>query len=116
MTEALRDVDDVKTQRERYRRRLSALVAALRAAGYAAGMPQGSLYAWVRAVTGDCWTDMEVLARQGIIASPGEFYGDPTSLRFSSTASDESIDQACARLKAMTGGFPRPEGTVTDRF
>ncbi|WP_314686440.1 succinyldiaminopimelate transaminase [uncultured Bifidobacterium sp.] len=106
MTEALRDVDDVDVQRARYRGRLARLVEALREAGYAAGMPQGGLYVWVRAVTGDCWRDMETLAARGVVASPGEFYGDRKSLRFTATASDESVDLACARLSSFAGEFP----------
>ncbi len=53
---------------------------------------------WVRAKSGDCWTDMEQLAKIGIIASPGEFYGAPECLRFSATASDEAIVSAAERL------------------
>ena len=41
---------------------------------------------------------MEQLAKIGIIASPGEFYGAPECLRFSATASDEAIASAAERL------------------
>ncbi|MBM6699996.1 succinyldiaminopimelate transaminase [Bifidobacterium pullorum subsp. saeculare] len=99
MAAALRNHDSVAEQRDRYRRRLEALVGGLRAHGYDAQMPAGALYVWVPARSGDCWTDMADLARIGIVPSPGEFYGAPEFLRFSATATDEAIDQAVARLK-----------------
>ena len=100
MAAGLDDDQAVVVQKARYRRRLNALVEGLRAAGYDAAMPDGALYVWTRAKSGDCWKDMEWLAGLGIIASPGEFYGDPTSLRFSSTATDAAVDGAVARLHA----------------
>ncbi|PST46620.1 succinyldiaminopimelate transaminase [Bifidobacterium callitrichos] len=100
MAAGLRDVESVREQWRRYHDRLIRLVDALRAHGYDTAMPSGALYAWVRAITGDCWADMADLARIGIIASPGEFYGAPAYLRFSATATDEAIDAACARLRA----------------
>ena len=98
MAAGLRDMDAVREQRGRYAARLASLVDALRAYGYDAAMPQGALYVWVKAMSGDCWTDMATLAELGIIASPGEFYGAPEYLRFSATATDEAIADACARL------------------
>ena len=98
MAAGLRDLESVKVQHARYRERLSVLVSALRAYGYCTDMPDGALYVWVRAKSGDCWTDMEQLAKIGIIASPGEFYGAPECLRFSATASDEAIASAAERL------------------
>lgn len=98
MAAGLRDLESVKVQHARYRERLGVLVSALRAYGYCTDMPDGALYVWVRAKSGDCWTDMEQLAKIGIIASPGEFYGAPECLRFSATASDEAIASAAERL------------------
>lgn len=100
MAEGLRDGDAVREQKARYERRLSALVGALRAYGYDATMPQGALYVWVKARSGDCWQDMADLARLGIVPSPGEFYGAPDHLRFSATATDGAIADACRRLGA----------------
>jgi aspartate/methionine/tyrosine aminotransferase len=100
MVAALHDDDAVAVQRARYGRRLHMLVDGLRTYGYDAHMPQGALYVWVHAKSGDCWNDMADLARLGVIASPGEFYGDPSSLRFSSTATDEAIREVVARLSA----------------
>lgn len=100
MAEGLRDGDAVREQKARYERRLSALVGALRAYGYDAAMPQGALYVWVKARSGDCWQDIADLARLGIVPSPGEFYGAPEYLRFSATATDGAIADACRRLGA----------------
>ena len=98
MATGLRDGESVDIQRDRYRERLGTLVAGLRAYGYATNLPQGALYVWVKAKSGDCWRDMAALAELGIIASPGEFYGAPGYLRFSATATDEAIADAAQRL------------------
>lgn len=99
MAAGLRDVESVHRQWERYRYRLESLVSALHDYGYDAHMPQGGLYVWVKALSGDCWQDMAALADLGIVPSPGEFYGAPDALRFSSTADDETIELACAALR-----------------
>ena len=57
MAAGLRDLESVKVQHARYRERLGVLVSALRAYGYCTDMPDGALYVWVRAKSGDCWTD-----------------------------------------------------------
>lgn len=101
MVSALSDSDAVAAQKERYRARLCSLVEGLRSAGYDAAMPDGALYVWVRALSGDCWNDIERLAHLGIIVSPGEFYGDRAYLRFSSTASDANIAKAVSRLQNL---------------
>lgn len=101
MAAGLADTDAVHEQWARYRARLTSLVEALRSVGYDAAMPSGALYVWVKAKSGDCWSDMEQLAALGIIVSPGEFYGDNAYLRFSATASDDAIAKACARLTAQ---------------
>ncbi|MCH9275212.1 succinyldiaminopimelate transaminase [Bifidobacterium amazonense] len=98
MAAGLRDHASVRAQHDRYRDRLGTLVSALRAYGYATNMPDGALYVWVKAKSGDCWKDMAALAEIGIIASPGEFYGAPGYLRFSATASDRAIADAAERL------------------
>ncbi|NMN02063.1 succinyldiaminopimelate transaminase [Bifidobacterium panos] len=98
MAAGLRDIQAVRVQRHCYHTRLARLVEALRSYGYDAAMPDGALYVWVKALGEDCWVDMAALAKLGIIASPGEFYGATDRLRFSATASDEAIDSACRRL------------------
>ncbi|MCI1901956.1 MAG: succinyldiaminopimelate transaminase [Bifidobacteriaceae bacterium] len=101
MAAGLDDSNAVNVQHERYASRLARLVAGLRAGGYDASMPEGALYVWVRALSGDCWKDIDALARLGLIVSPGEFYGDSAYLRFSATASDADIDAAAARLATL---------------
>lgn len=99
MAAGLRDRSAARVQRDRYRARLRTLADALAAYGYDAAMPQGALYVWVKARSGDCWQDMAALADLGIIASPGEFYGAPEYLRFSATAPDALIADAARRLR-----------------
>ena len=100
MQAALEDGEAVTAQRDVYARRLHALTEALGAYGYDAVMPQGGLYIWAQARSGDCWADMAELSRLGILASPGEFYGDGRYLRFSSTIADEQLDLALGRLRS----------------
>ncbi|PXY86534.1 succinyldiaminopimelate transaminase [Bifidobacterium asteroides] len=100
MRAALEDGEAVMAQRKIYARRLQALAQTLTAYGYDAVMPQGGLYIWAQARSGDCWADMTDLARIGILASPGEFYGDGHRLRFSSTISDDQLELALERLRA----------------
>ncbi|MCI1831603.1 MAG: succinyldiaminopimelate transaminase [Bifidobacterium sp.] len=100
MVAALRDTGAVHDQWMRYWHRLVSLVSGLRRCGYRAVVPYGALYVWTAAQTGDCWSDLDGLARLGILASPGEFYGDRGHLRFSVTASDEDIGRAVERLSA----------------
>ena len=100
MRAALEDGEAVTAQRDVYARRLHALTEALGAYGYDAVMPQGGLYIWAQARSGDCWADMAELSRLGILASPGEFYGDGRYLRFSSTITDEQLDLALGRLRS----------------
>ena len=100
MRAALEDGEAVKAQRDVYARRLHALTEALGAYGYDAVMPQGGLYIWAQARSGDCWADMAELSRLGILASPGEFYGDGRYLRFSSTITDEQLELALGRLRS----------------
>ena len=100
MRAALEDGDAVMAQRDVYARRLHALAEGLRSYGYDAVMPQGGLYIWAQARSGDCWADMADLSRLGILASPGEFYGDGHYLRFSSTITDEQLELALGRLRS----------------
>ena len=76
------DFDAVKTQHSRYQERLGMLVSALRAYGYCTDMPQGALYVWVKAKSGETAGRIcASLPKMGIVASPGEFYGAPEYLR-----------------------------------
>ena len=100
MVAGLQDNEAVLKQHPRYQRRLRRLVQGLRSFGYDAEMPQGALYIWVRSKSGDCWQDIDDLARLGIVVAPGEFYGDAGFIRVSATATDEHVEAAVRRLGA----------------
>ena len=73
---ALNDQAHVDVQRDRYRRRLSALVEVLGVLGIPASLPSGAFYLWVPAPDGD-WALVRRLATEiGLVASPGGFFGD----------------------------------------
>lgn len=74
---ALGDQRHVEDQRHRYLTRLERLSSVLESCGLRAPMPRGGFYLWVPAPEGDAWALVEQLAaRLGVVASPGEFYGD----------------------------------------
>lgn len=99
MIAALDDQQHVEEQRERYAARRSVLSAALQAAGYRIDASQGSLYLW--ATRGDpCRRTLDELAELGILAAPGDFYGDGTHVRIALTATDERVASAAERLRA----------------
>ena len=96
---ALGDDVHVAEQKERYRARREILKPALEAAGFRIDHSEAGLYLW--ATEGpDGWASIARLAELGIVAGPGEFYGEffPDHVRFSLTANDERIAQAAARL------------------
>lgn len=103
MTAALTDDPHAAEQHERYARRRSVLRPALEAAGWAITHSQAGLYLWASHQDYDCWESVRVLSEQGILVSPGEFYG-PTGarhIRVALTATDERIAAAAARLEAL---------------
>lgn len=92
-------------QRDRYRRRRERLKPALEAWGLRIEHSEAGLYLWGR--TGeDCWPTLSSLAKIGIIAGPGQFYGSAGQqyIRVSLTASDVDIDRAAERLEAAVPG------------
>lgn len=100
MTAALADDEHENAQRERYRARRTALKAAVEAAGFTVDHSEAGLYLWA---TRDqpCRDTVNWLARRGILAAPGEFYGPKGTrhVRIALTATDERIDAAVARLR-----------------
>lgn len=106
MIAALQDDEHVAAQREVYRARRESLRPALEHAGFTIDNSEAGLYLWVRpaaelALAGqDCWGLMDTLARRGILAGPGAFYGAAGAghVRISLTASDERIAAAAQRL------------------
>ncbi len=121
---ALEDDGHVEVQRQRYRRRLEKAVAALSAAGMAAQMPAGGFYLWVPAPAWAArraedvgrpseWVLAEALARgAGILASPGEFYGEDGAgfVRLALVVPDERLDAALERLVAVASDLPTMVG------
>lgn len=101
MAAALADETHVEAQCARYRARRDVLRPALEASGYRIEGSEAGLYLWAtRGV--DAWESIEQLARLGIVAGPGHFYGSaaPQYVRLSLTASDADIREAADRLRA----------------
>jgi succinyldiaminopimelate transaminase len=103
MIAALTDDEHVQVEKEIYRARRNVLLPALRAYGFAVSDSEAGLYLWV--TKGDyCWDTITELAQIGILAVPGEFYGEAgkNHVRFSITATDEDINRAAKRLSDST--------------
>ncbi|PPG11051.1 succinyldiaminopimelate transaminase [Rathayibacter sp. AY2B7] len=99
MIVALADDEHVVAQKERYRSRRDRLRPALESAGFRVDRSEAGLYLW--ATEGrPAWESIDRLARLGVLAGPGVFYGEgfPEHVRLSLTASDERIDAAVERL------------------
>lgn len=99
MVAALDDDDHVAVQRERYAQRRAVLLSALRSAGFTVDHSEAGLYLW--ATRGEpCRDTLAWLARRGILAAPGEFYGPAGAqhVRLALTATDERIAAAAERL------------------
>ncbi|WP_435768931.1 succinyldiaminopimelate transaminase [Nocardioides sp. SYSU DS0651] len=105
MAAVLSDEAHVEQQRARYAGRRRRLRDALVAAGYTIEHSEAALYLWTtRGPEGpDCWEIVAELAEQGILVAPGAFYGAAGGkhVRVALTATDERIDAAVARLRAM---------------
>jgi succinyldiaminopimelate transaminase len=98
---ALSDQAHVDAQRARYWERLVRLREVVALAGAEAPLPGGGFYLWVPAPGGDDWAFTERLAVEGgLLASPGEFYGDAGRghVRFAAVAPPERLDLVAARL------------------
>ncbi len=98
---ALGDERHVDEQRERYWQRLERMARTLARLDVVAEPPQGAFYLFPEAPEGDAWSFAEVLARRvGVIASPGEFYGDAAKsrIRFALVRSNEAMDLVESRL------------------
>ena len=101
MIAALSDSDHVAEQRSRYNARKDLLIPALEAAGFEIDFSDAGLYLWATR-NEDCWNSVEWLARIGILATPGIFYGDGTHIRVAMTASDAQIKEAAQRITAYS--------------
>jgi succinyldiaminopimelate transaminase len=99
----------VDEQRERYRRRLRLMRAALAALGVDCPAPAGTFYLWAPAPDGDAWALARRLAEQaGAIVSPGEFYGPAGAdhVRIAVVQPDERIELVAGRLGVAAGDVP----------
>jgi succinyldiaminopimelate transaminase len=104
MVAALSDDAHVAKQKELYRGRRNVLLPALLAAGFEIQDSEAGLYLW--ATKGkNCWETIEELAKIGIVAVPGDFYGKAgeNHVRFSITATDQQISKAAKRLSNALG-------------
>ena len=102
MTAALGDDDHVTAQRARYASRRDRLRAALATVGLRLADSTAGLYLW--ATRGeDCWSTVDWLAEQGILVTPGEFYGSAGArhIRVALTVTDERVDAAVTRLNKL---------------
>ena len=101
MVAALSDENHVVKQRNRYNARRAALSPALIAAGFKIEESAAGLYIWCTR-TEDCWKSVEWLAKLGIVATPGSFYGalGASHIRIAMTATDAQITEAAQRIKA----------------
>lgn len=93
---------EVERSVKEYGRRLRRLAEGLRALGYEVPTPQGSLYLWQRAPSGDgnSFAD-RLLSEQGILVTPGSAFG-PAGLpyvRWAATTSLDNIEALLGRLE-----------------
>ena len=99
MVAALDDDAHEFEQRSRYAQRRDVLLPAIRSAGFTVDHSEAGLYLW--ATRGEpCRDTVGWLAKRGILAAPGEFYGLSGSqhVRLALTAPDERIAAAVERL------------------
>jgi succinyldiaminopimelate transaminase len=103
MIAALADDEHVTAQRERYRARRSAMLAALESAGFSVNESGAGLYLWATRRE-DAWATVAALAELGILVAPGTFYGEAGAhhVRVALTATDERVSAAVARLAELS--------------
>ncbi|MBB2946116.1 succinyldiaminopimelate transaminase [Actinoplanes lutulentus] len=99
MVAALDDEAHVTEQRARYAARRDILRTALTKAGFEISHSEAGLYLWSTRDE-DCWATVDALARRGILAAPGAFYGPAAAkhVRIALTATDERVAAAAGRL------------------
>lgn len=104
MVAALGDDSHVAAQKEIYRKRRDVLLPALLDYGFELHDSEAGLYLWVTKGQ-NCWETIAELAQLGIVAVPGEFYGEAGQnfVRFSITATDQEVLEAANRLKNALG-------------
>ena len=105
MTIALSDETHVAEQRARYNARRAILAPALKAAGFQIEYSNAGLYIWCTRKESD-WDSVSWLANLGIIATPGNFYGElgNSHIRIAMTATDLQIAEAAERINSAIKG------------
>jgi succinyldiaminopimelate transaminase len=91
-------------QRDTYRRRLEAVVAALDTAGLPTPFPAGAFYLWVPAPDGDGTALARRLAEQvGVLVTPGSTYGPDGAghVRLALVVPDAAIAELVTRLATL---------------
>ncbi|AWB83782.1 succinyldiaminopimelate transaminase [Corynebacterium liangguodongii] len=108
MVASLADDDHEAAQRLIYAKRRALLIDALITAGFSIDYSEAGLYLWARRDGLDSRGSLDWLARRGILAAPGDFYGPSGSqhVRVGLTATDERIAAAAARLGGRGADFP----------
>ncbi|GLU46798.1 succinyldiaminopimelate transaminase [Nocardiopsis ansamitocini] len=103
MTAALDDDAHAAVQKERYGARRALLRGALERAGWVITHSEAGLYLWAAHPEHDGWGAVRLLAEQGILVAPGEFYGAAGSghVRVAFTATDERVAAAVKRLDGL---------------
>ncbi|MGO1183738.1 MAG: succinyldiaminopimelate transaminase [Micrococcaceae bacterium] len=109
MVAALRDDVHVQEQKDRYRNRRGALLAALTESGLHVEHSEAGLYLWTRqadsttgaATAQDTWDLVQRFADAGIVVGPGVFYGEAGNgfVRVAITATDEAVARAVSRIR-----------------
>ena len=96
---ALGDDDHVTEQKARYGRRRAVLLEALVAAGFRIDHSEAGLYLWA---TRDepCWDTVRWFAENGIVVTPGDFYGPAGArhVRVALTGTDSDVVSFAERL------------------
>lgn len=102
------DDSHVDEQRERYRARREIVLSHLEGTGLTHEGGPATFYLWLRGEdVGDGWDVAGELAKAGVLAAPGDFYGDAATdhVRVALVASVDALDAAFSRVKAhLTGG------------
>lgn len=102
MQACLADDAHVAEQRARYAARRDVLRAAVLAAGLTVEHSEAGLYLWC--TRGEsCWDTAAALARVGVLAAPGAFYGEDGDhhVRLALTVTDDRLARAAERLAAL---------------
>jgi succinyldiaminopimelate transaminase len=103
---ALEDDEHVDAQRARYARRRAALLPALEAWGLVHDGGPSTFYLWLRTRTpGETgWSIAKRLAGVGVLAAPGDLYGDAGTehVRLALSITDEQTQAICDRLAAAS--------------